>query len=104
MWQRWARRMFVTATVLAATASSAQAGHFNSLGRKLGLGWSDGYHAHDHGQVYYGWAPTHSVPQMHAPPPARRPEEIRPAREAARPAGPVLPSQLQSPRPAYWYR
>ncbi len=40
------RPTFALILVLA-TAASAQAGWFNGLGRHLGLGWSDGYHACD---------------------------------------------------------
>lgn len=37
----------VTLTLFAGLAGSARADVFNALGRYLGVGWSDGYHARD---------------------------------------------------------
>jgi hypothetical protein len=77
------------------SASPAQAGTLNHLGRWLGLGWSDGYHA---GEQPSGatWATVSPQHPAIGPAPAKV--------ENARRGQPRLPSQRMSERPVYWYR
>jgi hypothetical protein len=85
---------------LSAHAEAGAASHWNTLNRKLGLGWSDGYHASNGcGECFWqahSGAPTAAAPALmrQAPPSS----VTRTARE------PVLPSQRSTPRPAYWSR
>ena len=38
-------RTVIALLLIVSAAATAEAGWFNRLGRHLGLGWSDGYHA-----------------------------------------------------------
>lgn len=100
------------------TAEAGKRDAWNTVSRKLGLGWSDGYHAYN-GCDGSGWVQFHpglppgpvervSPPVLERPEPTpapaprsastRRTAQKRPDNE------PVLPSQLHRPRPAYWTR
>lgn len=85
------------ALALLAVTAPIQAGHWNDFNRKLGLGWSDGYHAQNR-----QWVQEHHEPAVLAPraqqatPPAPLPTSSR--------RTPVLPSQRSAHRPAYWNR
>ena len=48
--------ILLAAAILLSSAAHADAGMWNEIGRALGLGWSDGYHAH------------HGCPTDHCPP------------------------------------
>lgn len=73
-----------------ATAATAQAGWLNSLGRHLGLGWSDGYHACDQcsPRAFSSFAippgglasPEQVVVPAKQPTPAKLPESLPPPR------------------------
>lgn len=103
--------------LLAATCSVAPAGghsHWNTLNRKLGLGWSDGYHAYNGCEGQCQWTSIHGdagamplsgpVQPTIAPAPAFR-KPVPAVRSSQLPQkGPLLPSQKFSPKPAYWYR
>ena len=69
----------VVVTWCASTAVS-EAGLFNKMMRKLGLGWSDGYHSRTNGHwqhsshgyhvpyATHGWEPSRIVPSPHVVP------------------------------------
>jgi hypothetical protein len=88
---------------LVAAVSPVEAGHashWNTFGRKVGLGWSDGYHANN-GCGQFGWVEQ----EYHGPAPVKKhvaPPAPQPAARTTR--EPVLPSQRSTPRPAYWNR
>jgi hypothetical protein len=86
------------ALVAASLASPLQAGHWNNLNRKLGLGWSDGYHSHNS----QCWVQEHHVVAPAEPPRMRQSAPQMPATRSQR--GPALPSQRSAHRPAYWSR
>lgn len=98
------------AVVLAVVASTSVHANpnstWNQINRKLGLGWSDGYHAHNGHGGECDWVPhpTGVAKQVHVAP-ASAPFASPPPRSAqASRSGPVLPSQRSQPRPTYWYR
>lgn len=109
------RKGVMSGVVLAFTASTVLAGHstWNTINRKLGLGWSDGYHANNGREGNCGWTSV----QTAAPVPAQHTEvHVAPAPTSSRGVptgvrttqlpqnGPVLPSQKSTPKPAYWHR
>jgi hypothetical protein len=74
-------RSTVALILILATAATAHAGWFNSLGRHLGLGWSDGYHACDscsrHGSHFA--IPPGGLPYPEpVPVPAKQPTPAKP--------------------------
>jgi hypothetical protein len=74
------------------TAATAQAGWFNGLGRHLGLGWSDGYHA-------AGPSPPHSFSSFAIPPGGlASPEQI--VVPSGKPTPAKMPHSLPPPRSA----
>jgi hypothetical protein len=120
--------LVVLATTLAG-ASSASAGWVNELGRRTGLGWSDGYHAYEgcpdsrlrsqpwqrranrggaHEEPLVPYLEPAPAPQP-APTPQPAPEQIPPrpkTTRASRPAAtptspPTRTSQLHISRPNY---
>lgn len=88
----------------ASLAGSAWAGGspWHTLGRKLGLGWSDGYHARP---VYGSYAATwYDAPVVEpTPAPSLPPVERSVLWPGERPSQHLLPSQRMSQRPVYWY-
>lgn len=89
--------------LILATAATAHAGWLNRLGRHLGLGWSDGYHAFDQcppsgGQTFAippgGLVPTGPsfIPDAQPTPAMPHPEMLPPPQAAAgRPSHSVTP-------------
>src|SRR5688500_10415281 len=86
-------------------AGAVQAGtwsHLNSINRKLGLGWSAGYHAREHVvEPDYGWTRPASPEVSHpvhravdpAPTPALTPPKTPRTSQKPRNHEPILPSQ-----------
>jgi hypothetical protein len=91
------RRAIIALVFVVTGTHAAQAGtaSIHSLGRHLGLGWSDGYHAREKPQTW-GW---HDASP--APPPAKM---LPPAATTKRPGKPALPSQRMTQRPVYWHK
>lgn len=101
-----------------AAGNTAQAGNLNSVGRYLGLGWGDGYHAYNGcstnesrwghganaGKPYFSPAlPTTETIVTPAAPvaaPVSRPSPVGSSRRTA----PIPPSQRMSQNPVYWYK
>jgi len=87
------RSTLLSLTILAvvALASPALAGGFNPLGRFFGVGWSDGYHAHNvarlSGHAHPGKVPWWATP---ATGPEALPHPAPPAQPAFPPPGPSL--------------
>jgi hypothetical protein len=112
----------LTAISLAFQVAPATAGCCDAIGRYLGLGVGEGYHAHDQcPRPYYGPTPHHGRPQMvwpepintpHAPfapaafaPAAYQPAATRPPlSHTGRGDSAHLPSQQQTPSPVYRFR
>ena len=83
------RRRIVTAVLMTLLCGAAStpilAGHFDTIGRYLGLGWGEGYHANnqcygEYGYEHYGrpmggWSQTPNLPQT--PPLTRNPANLR---------------------------
>ena len=51
----------LVAVVTLSPIAQVQAGPLNNLMRWFGWGWSDGYHAYDHGRMYDGSVPDRRV-------------------------------------------
>ncbi|HTN74117.1 MAG TPA: hypothetical protein VL096_02680 [Pirellulaceae bacterium] len=91
--------------ILLGGSTPVQAGHFDALGRYFGLGWGDGYHAHEgHQLTATQWEVSTPTPARvyNAPAPGR--SEVRPTPASSRRQAPTLPSQRMSQRPVYWYK
>jgi hypothetical protein len=111
-------RLFALAAtaILLATAAPASASWVNELGRNLGLGWSDGYHAYEgcpdprlRSQPWQrrsnrgGTSEESLVPYLQ-PTPAVRPAPAPPSlppQQTSRTPAPVRSSQLHISRPNY---
>lgn len=107
----------VVVVIFQGTASAGMPHSWNSLGRKIGLGWSDGYHAQSGFPTGYSeWSPPAAIyphkvsaplqsDHEPIPTPAKRQAAPTPRTSQLPPRNePILPSQQFAPRPAYWYR
>lgn len=102
------------AALLLATAGSASASWVNELGRNLGLGWSDGYHAYEgcpdprlRSQPWQrrsnrsGGMEEPLVPYLVPTPAARPAPQPLPAPQSSRAPASIRSSQLHITRPNY---
>lgn len=105
---------FAALIFLGAAAAPVSAGWINELGRDLGLGWSDGYHAYEgcpdprlrsqpwQRRSQRAGCPEESlVPYLSAAPAAGQPAESLPPPKSTRAAAPTRSAQLQVSRPNY---
>jgi hypothetical protein len=112
---RFSRYIAFAAVIFLGTAGvPVSAGWINELGRDLGVGWSDGYHAYEgcpdprlrsqpwQRRSQRGGCPEESlVPFLTPAPAAREPAESLPPPKSSRATAPTRNTQLQISRPNY---
>jgi len=83
--------------------------HCNTLCRKLGLGWSDGYHAYNGYGDSGGWTGVHAggpAYDMQPNVPGGSSRRVAPVQSTSQLSqhAPPMSSQKSAPRPTYWQR